>query len=162
MGRCCAGKSRQLHQRDGLGTVGDVHVGDAFFRQHVAQVAAQADQGAAVLLVRHGQLPDVVLGEAHRLQLLFEVAEIALGIAVHTADGDDVEIVAFLQRVVQDLQDREASLDVARIGGAAVGVLGQVAEALQGYGSHVDTLHSVSPFVCARYTADNIVVLRPV
>ena len=130
--------------------------------KNLIQVAAQADQGAAVLLVRHGQLPDVVLGEAHRLQFLFEVAEVALGIAVHTADGDDVEIVAFLQRVVQDLQDRETGLDVAGIGGAAVGVLGQVAETLQGYGSHVDTLHSVSPFVCARYTVGSMAVLRPV
>ena len=104
----------------------------------------------------------MVLGEAHRLQFLFEVAEVALGIAVHTADGDDVEIVAFLQRVVQDLQDRETGLDVAGIGAGTVGVLGEVETALQRNGGHVDTLHRVSPFVCARYTVGSMVVLRPV
>ena len=162
MGSLGTGEGSQLHQRDGLGAVGDVDVGTSLFRQSIAQVAAQADQGAAVLLVRHRQLPDVVLGDAHRLQLLFEVAEVALGIAVHTADGDDVEIVAFLQRVVQDLQDREASLDVAGIGAGTVDVLGEVKATLQRDGGHVDTFHSVSPFVCARYTVGSMAVLHPV
>ena len=39
-------------------------------------------------------------GTTHRLQFLFEVAEVALGIAVHTADGDDVEIVALDRKSV--------------------------------------------------------------